>query len=114
MKRSLSPKQWSLTLALFTVLCLLTFLWFGRTHQDAKFCAFAETFFLDEVQANPIHFHYTIDDPSAYDIDEASLTLPVYQAGDAANDIYALSRARQALEAIDPGALNEEDRKSVV
>lgn len=111
MKRSLSPKQWSLTLALFTVLCLLTFLWFGRTHQDAKFGAFAETFFLDEVQANPIHFHYTIDDPSAYDIDEASLTLPVYQAGDAANDIYALSRARQALDAIDPGALNEDNRQ---
>ncbi len=111
MKRSLSLKQWSLVLALFTTLSLLTVFWYGRTHQDAKFCAFAEAFFLDEVQANPIHFHYTIDNPSAYGIDESALTLPVYQAGDAANDIYAPAVARKNLSAIDPDALTDKNRQ---
>jgi len=111
LKRSLSFKQWSLVLALFTALSLLTFFWYGRTHQDAKFSAFAEAFFLDEVQANPIHFHYTIDNPSAYGVDESALTLPVYQAGDAANDIYALALARKNLNAIDPDALTRENRQ---
>lgn len=111
MKRSLSLKQWSLVLALFAALSFLTFSWYGRTHQDAKFRTFAESFFLDEVQANPIHFHYTIDNPSAYGIDESALTLPVYQAGDAANDIYALAAAKQTLNNIDPNALNEDNRQ---
>lgn len=98
-------------LVLFTVLSVLTLYWYGHTHQDSKFCAFAQAFFLEEVQANPIHFHYTIDNPSAYGVDESSLTLPVYQPGDAANEVYALSLAREELSAIDPNALNEENRQ---
>lgn len=109
MKRSLSLLQWSLTLALFTLISFLTLHWYNRTHQDAKFTAFAEEFFLDEVQANPIHFHYTIDNPSSYGIDERSLTLPVYQAGSAANDVYALARAKEYLNAIDPDCLSAEN-----
>ena len=96
---------------LFTALSVVTLHWYGRTHQDTKFRAFAQTFFLDEVQANPIHFHYTIDNPSAYGVDESSLALPVYQAGDAANEMYALSLARKELSGIDPDALNEENRR---
>lgn len=111
MKHSLSSRQCTLVLILFTALSILTLHWYGRTHQDSKFCAFAQAFFLDEVQANPIHFHYTIDNPSAYGVDESSLTLPVYQPGDAANEIYALSLARKDLSAIDPDALNSENRR---
>lgn len=111
MKHSLSSRQCTLVLILFTALSILTLHWYGRTHQDSKFCAFAQAFFLDEVQANPIHFHYTIDNPSAYGVDESSLTLPVYQPGDAANEIYALSLARKDLSVIDPDALNSENRR---
>lgn len=111
MKRSLSPKQWGLALALFICLCIATLHWYGRTHQDTKFLTFAKNFFVEEVQANPIHLHYTIDNPSAYGIDESSLTLPVYQAGDASNDIYALTLARKALNSIDPEALSEDNRQ---
>ena len=110
MKRSLSLWQWSLTLALFTFLSILTLHWYGHAHQDAKFLAFAEEFFLDEIQANPIHFHYTIDTPSVYGIDESTLSLPIYQAGEAANDSYALALARERLGAINPEGLNEENR----
>ena len=111
MKRSLSSRQCTLVLILFTALSVLTLLWYGRTHQDSKFRAFAQTFFLNEVQANPIHFHYTIDNPSAYGVDESSLTLPVYQPGDAASEVYALSLAREELGRINPEALNEENRQ---
>lgn len=111
MKRSLSLWQWGLTLALFTLLSILTLHWYVHAHQDDKFYAFAEEFFLEEVQANPIHFHYTIDTPSAYGIDESSLTLPVYQPGEAANDSYALALARERLSTIDPDGLNEDNRK---
>lgn len=98
-------------MALFTLVSFLTLHWYGHTHQDNKFLAFAEDFFLDEVQANPIHFHYTIDNPSAYGIDESSLTLPIYQAGEAANDSYALALARERLHAIDPEGLSAENHK---
>lgn len=111
LKRSLSSRQCTLVLILFTTLSILTLLWYGRTHQDNEFRDFAQAFFLDEVQANPIHFHYTIDNPSAYGVDESSLTLPVYQPGDAANEVYALSLAREELGRINPEALNEENRR---
>ncbi len=111
MRHSLSSRQWTFVLILFTALSILTLHWYSRTHQDTKFRAFAQAFFLDEVQANPIHFHYTIDNPSAYGVDESSLALPVYQAGDAANEVYALSLAKKDLNAIDPDALNEENRR---
>lgn len=111
MKRSLSSRQWTFVLILFTALSILTLRWYSSTHQDTKFRAFAKAFFLEEVQANPIHFHYTIDNPSAYGVDESSLTLPVYQAGDAANEIYALSEARKDLSAIDPDALSDDNRR---
>lgn len=111
MKRSLSSRQWTFVLILFTALSVLTLYWYGRTHQDNKFRAFAKSFFLEEVQANPIHFHYTIDNPAAYGVDESSLTLPVYQAGDAADEVYALSLARKELGAISSDALNEENRR---
>ena len=111
MKHSLSSRQCTLVLVLFTALSILTLHWYSRMHQDNKFSAFAQAFFLDEVQANPIHFHYTIDNPAAYGVDESSLTLPVYQPGDAANEMYALSLARKNLSAIDPDALNNENHR---
>lgn len=66
---------------------------------------------MDEVQANPVHFHYTIDNPAAYGVDESSLTLPVYQTGAAANDAAALALARERLGGIDSEGLNEENQE---
>lgn len=110
MKRSLSLRQWSLFLALLALASISTLFLYGKKHQDTQFRAFAQNFFLEEVQANPIHLHYTIDDPAAYGIDESSLTLPIYQAGSAAEEIYALSRTREALSRIDPDALQAKNR----
>lgn len=98
-----------MTLLAFT--SILTLHLYGKSHQDARFRAFAQNFFQEEVQANPIHLHYTIDDPAAYGIDESSLTLPVYQAGSATEEIYALSQTREELSRIDPNALQEKNRR---
>ena len=111
MKRSLSLRQWSLFLTLLALTSILTLHLYGKNHQDARFLAFAQNFFLEEVQANPIHLHYTIDDPASYGIDESSLSLPVYQAGSATEEIYALSQAREELSRIDPNALQEKNRR---
>lgn len=111
MKRSFSLRQWSLFLALLAFISVLTLYLYDKNHQDARFRAFAQNFFLEEVQANPIHLHYTIDDPAAYGIDESALTLPVYQAGDATGEIYALMQTREELARIDPDALQEKNRR---
>lgn len=95
-------------LALATIFTLHLY---GKTHQDTQFRSFAQNFFLEEVQANPIHLHYTIDDPAAYGIDESSLSLPVYQAGSATEEIYAISRTREALSHINPNTLSENNRR---
>lgn len=98
-------------MTLLALTSIITLHLYGKNHQDARFRSFAQNFFLEEVQANPIHLHYTIDDPASYGIDESSLTLPVYQAGAAADDIYALSLAREELSRIDPHALQEKNRR---
>lgn len=110
MKRFLSVRQWLFTLILLTSLSAVTLLCYGHVHADAEFEAFAEDFFLQEATANPIHFHYTIDDAGAYRIDEAQLALPVYRAGDAANDAYALSLLADKLHAFENRDLSENDR----
>lgn len=97
MKRILSFKQWAVTLILFAGFCAATLFGYVHIHADAEFEAFAEDFFLQEIQANPIHFHYSVDDPSIYHIDEAGLKMPVYHDGEAGNDIYALSLISEKL-----------------
>ncbi len=98
MKRVLSIKQWAVTLILFAVFITATLLGYSHFHADAEFEAFAEKFFLQEMQGNPIHFHYSVDDPSKYHIDEAAIKMPVYHAGEAANDSYALSLISEQLD----------------
>ena len=40
---------------------------------DARFERFANAFFLEELQANPINFHYSVDDPQTWQVDESQL-----------------------------------------
>ncbi len=111
MKRFLSVRQWLITLLLLTLLSAATLLCYSRSHADTEFEAFAERFFLQETQANPIHFHYTIDNADAYHIDEARLSLPVYHAGDAANDAYALSLLAKQLARFEHRNLSADNRR---
>lgn len=110
MKRHLSLKQWAAALLLFAGFCTATFYCYHRNHADARFEAFTETFFLNELQANPIHFHYSIDNPGAWNIEEASLKLPVYRPGEAAGSVYALAQTADSLTRYDPAALSDANR----
>ena len=110
MKRTLSIRQWAAALIIFAGFCTATLSGYLYNHADSEFEAFAEDFFLQELQADPIQFHYSIDHPETCRIDEAALTLPVYHAGDAANDIYALSIARKQLQTYEDKNLSEANR----
>ena len=110
MKRHLSFKQWAAALLLFAGFSAATFYCYHLGHADARFERFAENFFLEELQANPIHFHYSIDDPEAWQIDETRLKLPVYHAGEAADNVYALSGLSDSLAEFDPAKLSEANR----
>ena len=110
MKRVLSFRQWAASLVIFTGFCAATLFGYTNYHADTKFESFAEDFFLQELRSNPIQFHYTIDDPSAYGIDESQLTMPVYQAGSASNDIYALSGLSAQLDKFGGRHLTDRNR----
>ena len=110
MKRHLSFKQWAAALLLFAGFSAATFYCYHLHHADARFEQFTERFFLEELQANPIHFHYSMDDPEAWHIDESKLKLPVYHAGEAANNVYALSTLSDRLAEFEPDKLSEANR----
>lgn len=111
MKHRLSFKQWAVALLLFAGFCTATFWYYHQNHADARFEQFAESFFLDELQVNPIHFHYSIDDPETWHIDETQLRLPVYHAKDASNNVYALSALSESLSGFDTDRLSESNRR---
>ena len=110
MKHILSPKQWAAALILFTGFSLATLFGYVHNHADAEFESFTEEFFLNELQTNPIHFHYSVDDPDTYRIDESLLKMPVYHEGEAANDIYALSLLQGQLAKYDNRKLSDKNR----
>ncbi len=110
MKRTLSFKQWAAALILFAGFSAATAFGYLHIHADAAFERFTENFFLGEIQANPIHFHYSIDNPDAYQIDESQLKMPVYQAGTAADDVYALSVLSEQLDKYRPASLSDSNR----
>ena len=110
MKRILSFKQWAAALTIFACFCTATLFGYVYNHADAEFETFTEDFFLQELQANPIHFHYSIDHPSSYHIDESRLTMPVYRAGEAANDIYAISLLSEQLKKFQNRHLSEHNQ----
>lgn len=91
LKRIRSFRQWAFALILFAGFSAATLFGYLHNHGDFGFETFAEDFFLSELQANPIHLHYSIENPESYHIEEAQLKMPVYQPGTAADDVYSLS-----------------------
>lgn len=110
MRRVLSIRQWAIALTVFVCFCTATVLGYVHNHADSEFEAFTEDFLLQELRSDPIQLHYSVDDPGIYNIDEASLTLPVYHAGDASGDIYALSLLSDRLAGYKDQELSETNR----
>ena len=110
MKRHLSFKQWAAALLLFAGFSTATFYFYQYNHADARFERFANAFFLEELQANPITFHYSVDNPQTWQVDESQLKLPVYQAGHATDNVYALSTLADRLSSYDTDSLSASNR----
>jgi uncharacterized protein (DUF885 family) len=106
----LSPKQWLLAVFLLAGFSGAVFCFYAQHHGDARFEAFAEDFFLQELSSDPIQFHYSIENPDTYGIDEATLSLPVYQPGSAADTVYELARLRGGLSKLDSSNLDDSNR----
>lgn len=102
MKKKLSPLQWAGAILLLFLFILLTLFLYGRFHEDARFEKFAEKFFLTELSSNPINLHYTLADPTAWEIDESILTLPVYHAGQASEELEEIRATLRSLEKFHP------------
>ncbi|MDE7340724.1 MAG: DUF885 domain-containing protein [Lachnospiraceae bacterium] len=102
MKKKLSPKQWAGAILLLFLFILFTLFLYSRFHEDARFEKFAEKFFLTELCSNPVNFHYTLSDPAAYEIDESTLTLPVYHAGQASEELEKIRAVLAALRKFHP------------
>lgn len=102
MKKKLSPKQWAGAILLLFLFILFTLFLFSRFHEDARFEKFAEKFFLTELCSNPVNFHYTLSNPAAYGIDEDTLTLPVYHAGQVLDEQEKIREVLSALKKFHP------------
>ena len=83
MKKKLSFKQWAGAVLILLLFILFTLFLYSYFHEDSRFEKFAMHFFVDEISSNPLNLHYTLADPSAYGIEESSLTLPAYHSGQA-------------------------------
>lgn len=102
MKKKLSPKQWAGAILLLFLFILFTLFLYSRFHEDTRFEKFAEKFFLTELCSNPVTFHYTLSEPAAYEIDESTLTLPVYHAGQASEELEKIRTVLVALRKFHP------------
>jgi uncharacterized protein (DUF885 family) len=102
LKKKLSPKQWAGAILLLFLFILFTLFLYSRFHEDARFEKFAEKFFLTELCSNPVTFHYTLSEPAAYEIDESTLTLPVYHAGQASEELEKIRTVLVALRKFHP------------
>lgn len=85
---------------------LLTTFLYNRLNEDARFEKFTEELFKSELCSNPINLHYTLSDASKYGIDESSLTLPVYHAGEALENMDKADEVLISLQKFHPEKLS--------
>ncbi|MDE6747860.1 MAG: DUF885 domain-containing protein [Lachnospiraceae bacterium] len=106
MKKKLSPRQLLGAVILLLFFILLTTFLYNRLNEDARFEKFTEELFKSELCSNPINLHYTLSDASKYGIDESSLTLPVYHAGEALENMDKADEVLISLQKFHPEKLS--------
>ena len=114
MKKKLSFKQWIGAILLLLFFILLTLFLYSRSHEDTRFEKFAKNFFVTELSSNPINLHYTLANPSAYGIDEQSLVLPVYQAGQALEDLQSIEAVLSSLQKFHPEKMSASNQYTYI
>lgn len=106
MKKKLSPKQLLGAVILLLFFILLTVFLYSKFNEDARFEKFTEELFKSELCSNPINLHYTLSDASKYGIDESSLSLPIYHAGEARENMDKATEVLTSLQKFHPEKLS--------
>ncbi|MCM1039003.1 MAG: DUF885 domain-containing protein [Ruminococcus sp.] len=114
MKKKLSFKQWAGAVLILLLFILLTLFLYNYFHEDSRFEKFAREFFVDELSANPLNLHYTLTDPAAYGIDESSLTLPAYHAGQALEDWDGIQETLSLLKKFHPEKMSSANQYTYI
>lgn len=99
---------------LLLLFILLTLFFYGYFHEDARFEKFANRFFISELSSNPITLHYSLVDASKYGIDEAALTLPIYEQGQLLQDLEEIDKTISALKKFHPKRMSPSNRYTYV
>lgn len=114
MKRKLSLKQWAGMAVLMLLFILLTLFVYCKFHEDSRFEKFVQNLFVEELSANPINLHYTLEDAGVYGIDEEKLSLPVYQPGQMEKQHERLIETLQDLQSFHPKKLSPENQYTYI
>lgn len=93
---------------------LLTIFLYNSLNEDARFEKFTEELFKSELCSNPINLHYTLSDASKYGIDESSLTLPIYHAGEALENMDKANEVLISLQKFHPEKLSSENQYTYI
>ncbi|MBD5520868.1 MAG: DUF885 domain-containing protein [Lachnospiraceae bacterium] len=114
MKKKLSPRQWLGAVVVLLLFIILTLFIYGCFHEDARFEKFINKFFVSELSSNPITLHYTLMDASKYGIDESSLTLPVYHAGQLTETLESIDETLITLKKFRPKMMSDTNKYAYV
>lgn len=114
MKKKLSPRQWIGAVLLLLLFVLFTIFIYDFFHEDTRFEKFANNFFLSELSTNPISLHYTLSNAAKYGVDESSLCLPVYQAGQALEEKGKIRETLDGLQNFHPKRMSSVNQYTYV
>lgn len=114
MKKKLSPKQWIGAVLLLLLFVLFTYVFYRFFHEDTRFEKFVTSFFISELSSNPVSLHYTLTDASSYGIDEKSLSMPVYHAGEALGNLDKTREILTALQTFHPDRMSSANQYTYV
>ncbi len=124
-RQFLSTRKWILTGCLLTACCFVfgiltkqayTYLKepagieVSQTEENTAFTEFTHKIFVEEISANTLTLHYTLQNPSAYGILEPAITLGNYVPGSREKKASVLEDTLSNLHSFSYEALNAENR----
>ena len=92
------------------LLILALFLFFNTpNHRFEKLC---DSVFIKELSNDGLSLHYTLDNPNAYGITDATPTLSSYNKTESLGDYQGLLATLEELKTINPNSLNATNRRT--
>ena len=108
-KKSLSATQLLLACILLTCFVLLVCRIFSVKQGQNAYEEFCQTLYENELTANTLCLHYSLADPSAFDVSDYPVRLPVYEAMSELSRAGHLSKTLSELRSLSKKGLSHED-----